>query len=40
MLFAGALHWQILREEKYLAEVYGDAYREYGAQVDRYVRWR
>ena len=37
---AGLLHYQIRREEKYLAGAYGDAYRSYCEHVGRYVRWR
>ena len=35
----GLLHYQIRREEKYLAGVYGDAYRDYCERVGRYVSW-
>jgi protein-S-isoprenylcysteine O-methyltransferase Ste14 len=35
----GLLHYQIRREEKYLAGAYGDAYRDYCERVGRYVRW-
>jgi protein-S-isoprenylcysteine O-methyltransferase Ste14 len=38
--FAGLLHYQIRREERYLAGAYGDAYRDYCERVGRYVRWR
>jgi protein-S-isoprenylcysteine O-methyltransferase Ste14 len=34
------LHDQILREERFLARAYGNAYREYCARVRRYGRWR
>lgn len=36
----GLLHYQIRREEGYLAHAYGDAYRQYCRRVGRYVRWR
>jgi protein-S-isoprenylcysteine O-methyltransferase Ste14 len=31
------VHWQIRREERFLAAVYGDAYREYCRRVGRYL---
>lgn len=34
------LHIQIRREERFLAEFYGDAYREYCGRVGRYLKWR
>lgn len=34
------LHVQIRREERFLAEFYGDAYREYCTRVARYLKWR
>jgi protein-S-isoprenylcysteine O-methyltransferase Ste14 len=34
---AGLLHYQIVREERYLAGAYGDAYRAYCQRVGRYV---
>ena len=37
---AGLLHYQIRREEKYLAGLYGDAYRAYCERVGRYMQWR
>ena len=37
---ASLLHYQVRREEKYLAGAYGDAYRAYCKRVGRYVRWR
>ena len=40
LALAGLLHYQIRREEKYLAGSYGDAYRAYCGRVGRYVRWR
>ncbi len=40
LALAGLLHYQIRREEKYLARLYGDAYRAYCERVGRYVRWR
>jgi protein-S-isoprenylcysteine O-methyltransferase Ste14 len=36
---AGLIHEQILREERFLARTYGDAYRDYCARVGRYVAW-
>src|SRR5256714_1522052 len=33
------LHWQMLREEKFLSELYGDAYREYFSRTARYFIW-
>jgi len=40
LALAALLHYQIRREEKYLAGAYGDAYRSYCERVGRYVRWR
>ena len=40
LVLAGLLHYQTVREEKYLAGAYGDAYRAYCERVGRYVRWR
>jgi len=37
--FVGLLHYQVRREEKYLAGAYGDAYRDYCERVGRYVNW-
>jgi protein-S-isoprenylcysteine O-methyltransferase Ste14 len=37
--FAGMFHFQIRREERFLAEAYGDEYREYCTSVPRYVKW-
>ncbi len=34
----GALHDQILHEERFLHSAYGDAYREYCTQVGRYLK--
>jgi protein-S-isoprenylcysteine O-methyltransferase Ste14 len=34
------LHLQILREERFLSELYGDAFGSYCARVGRYVTWR
>ena len=33
------LHWQMLREEKFLSELYGEPYREYFARTARYFIW-
>lgn len=32
-------HWQILREEKFLAQRYGEAYEQYVKQTPRYLIW-
>ena len=40
LALAGLLHYQIIREEKYLAGAYGDAYRAYCERVGRYARWQ
>ena len=40
LALAGLLHYQIRREEKYLAGLYGDAYRAYCERVGRYMGWR
>ncbi|HVO27744.1 MAG TPA: isoprenylcysteine carboxylmethyltransferase family protein, partial [Candidatus Margulisiibacteriota bacterium] len=37
LALAGLLHYQIVREERYLAGAYGDAYRAYCAGVGRYL---
>ncbi len=37
---AALFHQLIRREETFLADRYGDAYREYGKRVGRYVTWR
>ena len=43
LLFALAavivLHWQMLREEKFLSDIYGEPYREYSARTARYFIW-
>jgi len=33
------LHEQIQREERFLAQAYGDAYRDYRTRVGRYLTW-
>jgi len=33
------LHWQMLREEKFLLDLYGEPYREYSARTARYLIW-
>jgi len=33
------LHWQILLEEKFLSELYGEPYRKYCARTARYFIW-
>ena len=35
----GALHDQILHEERFLHQAYGSAYRDYSARVGRYLKW-
>ncbi len=37
LVIVGLLHDQIRREERFLAEAYGDAYRDYRAWVGRYL---
>jgi protein-S-isoprenylcysteine O-methyltransferase Ste14 len=39
LLAAAVLHWQMIREEKFLTELYGERYREYFARTARYVIW-
>ena len=39
LLAAIAMHWQILREEKFLTGLYGQAYRDYRARTARYFIW-
>ena len=34
-----ALHWQLLREEKFMTQLYGESYREYSARTARYLIW-
>jgi protein-S-isoprenylcysteine O-methyltransferase Ste14 len=34
------LHEQVRREEPFLTQAYGDAYRDYCTRVGRYARWR
>jgi protein-S-isoprenylcysteine O-methyltransferase Ste14 len=38
-LAAVAIHWQILREEKFLFKLYGEPYRSYCAGTARYFIW-
>ena len=40
IFFAGLLHLQILREERFLSQTQGDAYHRYRGRVGRYVTWR
>jgi protein-S-isoprenylcysteine O-methyltransferase Ste14 len=37
LLTATVMHWQILREEKFLAERYGDSFAKYRDQTPRYL---
>ncbi len=39
LLAAIAMHWQILREEKFLTGLYGQPYRDYRARTARYFIW-
>jgi protein-S-isoprenylcysteine O-methyltransferase Ste14 len=39
LVAAVALHWQMLREEKFCAELYGEPYQSYRAQTARYFIW-
>jgi protein-S-isoprenylcysteine O-methyltransferase Ste14 len=43
LLFAGLagaiLHWQILQEERFLLQLYGQPYQDYRARTGRYVVW-
>jgi protein-S-isoprenylcysteine O-methyltransferase Ste14 len=39
LLAAAVLHWQMLREEKFLAGLYGQPYRDYCASTARYFIW-
>ena len=39
LLAAVAMHWQILREEKFLTELHGQSYRDYRARTARYFIW-
>lgn len=38
LALVGLLHYQIRREERYLSEEYGEAFRDYCGRVGRYVR--
>ena len=40
LMMVSMLHAQIRREERFLTQAYGDAYRAYCARVGRYARWR
>ena len=40
LLIAGMTHALILREERFLVDTYGQAYREYAQRVGRYLNWR
>lgn len=39
VLAAAALHWQMLREERFCTELYGAPYAEYRARTARYFIW-
>jgi protein-S-isoprenylcysteine O-methyltransferase Ste14 len=39
-VMSAILHLLILREERFLSELYGDAFGSYCARVGRYVTWR
>lgn len=39
VLAAAALHWQMLREERFCAELYGEPYVDYRARIARYFIW-
>ena len=39
LLAIAAQHWQILREEDFLTQRYGGAYKHYRKQVPRYLIW-
>jgi protein-S-isoprenylcysteine O-methyltransferase Ste14 len=39
LILVAMLDGQIRREERFLAQAYGDAYRDYCARVGRYARW-
>lgn len=39
VLCIAAQHWQILREEEFLAQRYGEAYERYRKEVPRYLIW-
>ena len=40
VLAIAVLHWQILREEEFLKQRYGEAYERYRKKVPRYLIWR
>ncbi|MBN1873531.1 MAG: hypothetical protein JXA33_04815, partial [Anaerolineae bacterium] len=40
VLILAGLHYQILQEEKFLAQTYGRAYQDYCARTGRYFGWR
>jgi protein-S-isoprenylcysteine O-methyltransferase Ste14 len=39
LILVAMLDGQIRREERFLTQAYGDAYRDYRARVGRYARW-
>lgn len=39
VLAIAAQHWQILREERFLTERYGEAYEQYRKRTPRYLIW-
>jgi protein-S-isoprenylcysteine O-methyltransferase Ste14 len=40
LIVVGGLHYQIREEERFLAELHGEAYRAYCARTPRYIGWR